>query len=138
MPKIRKKLGTFLPPSGRKAQMVRSTMPLGSKEPAPAPPEEEEEGKGKAKGKAKKMAAPAPPAPPEPAARARATDGKLVGDNPATPEVDEAWKDGAGPEWTTKDNKAQLLKVAQDRGIEGLSMTNTKKELIKALEGSDG
>ena len=41
-----------------------------------------------------------PPAPPEPPAvpeRARKDDGKFQGDDPSTPEVNEAWKGGKAP-----------------------------------------
>ena len=69
--------------------------------------------------------------------RARDEDGQFVGDDPATPAVNEAYVGGKAPakrSWNPKDNKATLLKVAKKAKIKGLSKDNTKAEIIEALE----
>jgi hypothetical protein len=82
---------------------------------------------------------PAPPAPdPEPV-RARDDDGHFVADDPTTPDVNESFVGGTPlkPEWDAKMNKTDLLKVAATMGLD-LSMDNTKKEILAALEGTKG
>jgi hypothetical protein len=57
----------------------------------------------------------------EEAIRARTAEGQFVGDDPATPEVNEAWEGGTAPS-------------AEAEDVE-LSMANLKKELATAAEG---
>jgi len=74
------------------------------------------------------------PAEPE---RARNKDGQYVGDDPATPAVNEAYVGGKTPpkpSWSPKDNKKKLLKIAAKGQVKGLSMDNTKAEITAALE----
>jgi hypothetical protein len=87
---------------------------------------------------AKKAAAkpPAPaPKPPEPV-QAREETGRFAADNPETPEVNEAFEGGKPlkPKFDSKMKKVDLLGVAKELGIGGLSMDNTKAEILAALE----
>ena len=57
----------------------------------------------------------------EDAIRARDVEGRYAGDDPATPEVNEAWEGGTAPSAEAEDAE--------------LSMANLKKELATAAEG---
>lgn len=89
--------------------------------------------------KAVKAEAPKPPkvetALPEPV-QAREDDGKFAADDPATPDVNEAFEGGKPlkPEYSDRMKKAELLSVADDLGVENVSMENTKAEIIAALD----
>jgi hypothetical protein len=118
---------------GIKADIVRTEKPL------PKPPEV----KKAAAPKPKKAAAPKPTppkkveaAPPAEPVRARNDEGHYVKDDPSTPEVNEAFEGGKplAKAWDKKDKKADLLTVAENGGLGGLSMDNTKAEIIAALE----
>lgn len=68
--------------------------------------------------------------------RARDKSGKYKGDDPSTPDVNEAYVGGEAPPkptWHPRMNKAELLSVAEEEGVGGLSMENTKAEIVKAL-----
>jgi hypothetical protein len=81
---------------------------------------------------------PAPSVEPEPV-RARDKVGQFVADDPATPEVNEAFVGGKPlkSDWDDTMTKAELLDVATEKGIEGLTMGNTKKQILDALDEAE-
>ena len=103
----------YLPPFARSRVMHRPARPEAALAPVPAPP-----------------SVPAPK-------RARDEEGQFVGDDPATPAVNEAYEGGKPlkPEWDPKMKKDDLLAVALEMGLD-VSADSTKKEIVAALEGA--
>jgi hypothetical protein len=121
------------PPAARMRGIRRAIV---RDDPPPKPVESKK--KAAAKPKAKPTPKPTPEPTPEPV-RARDDDGHFVPDDPATPDVNEAFVGGKPlkPEWDDGMTKAELLEVVEGKGLEGLSMSNTKKQLLEALEGAE-
>jgi len=114
----------YLPPSARMHSINRGIKrPASPTEEAPAPAP---------------MAA-APPTEKKPV-RARDEDGQFKADDPATPDVNEAYEGGkpVAPSFSDKMTKSQLLGVAKKMGVKGLSMDDRKGEILAALEEAAG
>lgn len=141
---------SFGPPSARmrsiKANIVRAT-PMPPRPEIPKPPKletpkkpahpPEQEPVLRATSEPEVTHEPVSEVAPEPVQepeRVREDDGRYAPDDPSTPDVNEAFVGGKAPSWSHKDRKADLLVVVEKAGIEGLSMDNTKAELIAALE----
>jgi len=80
---------------------------------------------------------PEPESSPEPGkrVRARTKKGTFKADDPATPEINEAYEEESPkPMWNNRMTKAKLLEVAVKMGIEDLTMDHLKKEILAALE----
>lgn len=113
------------PPFARRRELIRNV--------AVNRPPTEVEAKTKAKTKAKmKIKANMP----DELAQARDEEGQFLPDDPATPDVNEAFVDGVPikPAWSPTMNKKQLLSIASGKGVEGLSMADTKKTILAALD----
>jgi hypothetical protein len=117
--------------------------------PAPAPEAETPAVEAPKKAAPKKAVAPPEPTPEpevEEPKRARDDDGHFVPDDPATPEVNEAWEGGKAPTedeklptWDSEMTKKELLGVRDDlielgKQVDEVTMKDSKKKILKALE----
>ena len=68
--------------------------------------------------------------------RSRGAAGKYLSDDPDTPEFNEAYVSGkpVRSKFNKQMNKTDLLAVASEMGVEGLSMENTKDDILGVLE----
>jgi hypothetical protein len=91
------------------------------------------------KAAAEKLANPYYDAEAEELIRARTVDGQYVGDDPSTPELNEAWEGGSAPTDDTAPDmtflKADLKTAAEDMGIE-VDPKWTKKAILDAIEAA--
>lgn len=68
--------------------------------------------------------------------RAHEEDGTFTADDPSTPDVDEAFID-SGPVSYDKKTKKELLALADEMGLKGLSMADTKKSIVATITAAE-